>query len=263
MAGTIYTATGCIRCKIAKAFMAEKGLDFAEVDIKGEDKAVFNRFYRDNRSDIFRGPEGIEFPIYHDGDTLKQGVGVIIGWLQAGDKLEGYISRSELSHGWIDGLNISSGDPAKAEDFLTVLRHLKKQGLMIQIETDGRNPDLLESIVTEKLADKVIFHFPGLAGVEETTASLALAALAPKYQLLLTIAPITRADGQISYLSPEEAAQAAALAEAVLGSKKHPFLIQAAPESELQGLEPLPGPGLFKYRTACRRFMVLAEIKKD
>ena len=66
MGNTIYTATGCSRCKIAKKFMDEHAIPFQELDIKAEGKDAFGQFYRNNRSAVFRGKEGIEFPIFTD-----------------------------------------------------------------------------------------------------------------------------------------------------------------------------------------------------
>lgn len=62
MSITLYTAPDCIRCKIVKAFLAERGLPYDTVDFKA-DAPVFNTFYRTNRKAIYRNPEGVEFPL--------------------------------------------------------------------------------------------------------------------------------------------------------------------------------------------------------
>jgi len=67
MGNTIFTATGCSRCKIAKKFMDEHAIPFQELDIKAEGKDPFGQFYRNNRSSVYRGKEGIEFPVFTDG----------------------------------------------------------------------------------------------------------------------------------------------------------------------------------------------------
>jgi glutaredoxin len=64
MAITLFTAAGCTRCKIVKKFMHERGLDYHEKDIKTAGKEDFQTFYRKYHKSIFRGPNGIEFPIY-------------------------------------------------------------------------------------------------------------------------------------------------------------------------------------------------------
>ena len=84
----LFTAAGCPRCSIAKKFMQEKGLGYEEHDIGGEGKELFSRFYRDYRSAISRGKEGIEFPVLSDGASIRQGVAPIIAHLTAGTRLD-------------------------------------------------------------------------------------------------------------------------------------------------------------------------------
>jgi pyruvate formate lyase activating enzyme len=105
MGNTIYTATGCSRCKIAKKFMDERGILYQDLDIKAEGKEAFGQFYRTNRDAVFRDKEGIEFPVFTDGTAIRQCVGVVIAFLQAGTGLDRFIGRSELSHGWMDGIH--------------------------------------------------------------------------------------------------------------------------------------------------------------
>jgi glutaredoxin len=273
MSFILFTATGCARCNTAKSFMNDKGISYEENDIKGDGREAFNLFYRENRSRIYRGKEGVEFPILFTGEKIIQGVGEIIGWLQARDNLKGFIHRSELSHGWIDGLNISTGTRDWGDDFLTVLRYLKKQGLKIQLESDGRNADLLEVVIHENLVDRIIFELLGSAAIyegitgrslkgEELVKSIILAIQAPDYKIVLTINPLKRDDGELTYISTEEAAKAAALVEQITGSKKHPFFVRALSPSPELDIAPLPQTALFKYRTACRRYMVMTEIFK-
>jgi glutaredoxin len=67
----LFTAAGCVRCTIAKKFMLERGLACEEHDIGGEGKDLFNRFYREHRSAVFRGRGGIEFPVFADAEIIK------------------------------------------------------------------------------------------------------------------------------------------------------------------------------------------------
>jgi pyruvate formate lyase activating enzyme len=253
--------------------MNDKGVSYEEKDIKGNGREAFNLFYRENRSRIYRGKEGLEFPILYTGEKVIQGVGEILGWLQAGDNLKGFIHRSELSHGWIDGLNISTGIGDWGDDFLIVLRYLKKQGLKIQLESDGRNADLLEMVLRENLVDRIIFDLLGTPEIyeaitgrllkrEELIQSILLTIQAPEYQFVLTIYPLKRNDGELAFITPEEAAQAAALVEQITGNKKHLFFVRALSPSPELDIVPLPQTALFKYRTACRRYMVMTEIFK-
>jgi len=253
--------------------MDDHGMVYEDHDIKAQDKDIFNEFYRKNRPDIFRGEEGIEFPILYTGEKIKQGVGEILAFLTAEDKLTEFIKRSDLSHGWISGLSISAKDASMGDDFIEILRYLKTHGLLIQLETDGHNALLLETIITQNLVDRLIFQLRGPAELyetitgfplekEELCTSLCLAGKSPEYQIILSISCISRPDGQFGYITHEEAARAAALVEQATGSKRHPFSIKGvAPPLDLN-ITPLPVAAFFKYRTACRPHMVLAEILK-
>jgi len=270
---TIFSATGCMRCKIVKSYMNDHAMAYEDHDIKASGKDVFNIFYREHRPDIYRGKEGIEFPILFTGEKIIQGVGKIIAFLKAEDRLNEFVKRSDLSHGWISGLNVSANDASMGDDFLAILRYLKTHGLMIQLATDGRNAHLLETIITDSLVDRLIFQLKGPAELyeiitgyplesEELCTSLSLVGKSPEYQIILPIACLERPDGETGFLTHEEATQAAALVEQATGSKKHPFFIKGVvPPTEL-GIVPLPPAAFFKYRTACRPHMVLAEILK-
>ena len=116
---TLYTAPDCIRCKIVKAFLAERGLAYDTIDFKA-DAQEFNTFYRANRKAIYRNPEGVEFPLFSDGEVIKQGSGEIIAYLLSGRALECCVTRSDMLHGKIAGL-YPSQCPAGQEDNFAVL----------------------------------------------------------------------------------------------------------------------------------------------
>ena len=71
---TIYSAPGCLRCKIVKQFIDNSDRGYQDVDALGEGRKAFSNFYRDHRDQIYRGPEGVEFPIFSEGETVRQGL---------------------------------------------------------------------------------------------------------------------------------------------------------------------------------------------
>jgi pyruvate formate lyase activating enzyme len=184
------------------------------------------------------------------------------------------VTLDHSPHGWISGLDLSARPLPDGTDFLAVVRFLKQKGLNIQVDTCGRNPHILSSVITEGLCDKVVFtlHGPAYRYQELTgwpldepdlSESLSLAPSVKDYTILLPVQPVSTPQGPAVSITPEEAAQAAQLVEAATGSKKHPFFIQPVPPREEDtGLAPLTPPQLFKYRTICRRFMVMADIWK-
>ncbi len=281
MRHTLFTATGCRRCKIAIRFMEKKKIDYEEVDIKGEGMDTFRKFYGQNRESVYRGKEGIEFPVFTDGTAVRQGVGVVIAFLQAGTKLDGFIGRSQLSKGWIDGLHISDGDPSMASELVAVLSILKKNGLKLQLDTNGKNASVLDRLQAHGIGERVVMDVKGpvalygnLLGPEvdqnEITKSIALVPKFPAYEFQTTVAPIIRRQGdplEISYLTPEEIGQTAWLIEDATGSKKRPYLLRVfdpgtCMDDRLKSIEQLPPNAMFRYRTAAREYLVLAEIEK-
>jgi glutaredoxin len=282
MSSTIFTAAGCARCKIAKKFMDEHAIPFQELDIKAEGKDAFGQFYRNNRSAVFRGKEGIEFPIFTDDTSIRQGVGVVLVYLHAGTKLDGFIGRSELSHGWMDGIHVSEGDPSLANDLITVLSYIKKNGLNLQLDTDGRNASILEKLLEHRLGDRVVMEVKGpltlYAGIlnkeidpEEIKSTIRLVAKFPEYRFQTTVAPVLRQEGDtqtIRYLTPEEMEETAKLIQEVTGSNKQPYLLRlfdpsTSSDQRLKSVEKLPINALFSYRSAARRHQVLTEIEKS
>ena len=278
MTNRIFSATGCARCNITKRFMKEKGIDYEEYDFKAEGKDAFAKFYRAHRPEIYRDKDGVEFPVFTDGQVIRQGVSVVIGHLIAGDGLNGFIGRSTLHGEWIDGFNISGGNPSRTEELLQVMAYLKQNGLKIRLTADGHNSEVLKAIREKCLGDQIIMEVKGPAELyealtgktitpHELKASISLAAKFPDYRFYTALAPMVEKDGNIRFITPEEIGETAKTIEAATGSKKHPYELRPfdpaeAADGRLKSQEPLPSSALFKYRTAARRYMVMTEIAK-
>ena len=203
---------------------------------------------------------------------------MVIAYLLCGDAMEGFIHRSVLHGEWLDGIDVSGGDPDRADDLIRLLAYLKHNGLKLQLITDGHNPEVLEKLQAAGLGDRMLMAVKGPPALydaltgraldEETLkASIALTVRFPEYRFHTPIAPIVRADGSVSYLTPEEIGQTAALIETATGSKKHHYELrpvdpQAIPDGRVKSLESLPDTAFFKYRTAARRYLVMTEIEK-
>jgi pyruvate formate lyase activating enzyme len=277
MSLVLFTATGCARCRIAKKFMHEQNLVFDEHDAIGEGKERFGAFYRTHRAAIVRGADGIEFPILADGSEVRQGVAAVIAWLQAANRLDGFIGRSEVSKGWVGGLHVSKGEPAALEDLLAVLGFLKRIGLKLQLDTDGRKAAVLERLLAEGLGDRVIMELKGprplyaaMTGgpvdTEEVQRSMALAVRFPEYRFETTVAPVVRAEEgpeAIRCLTPDEVAEAARWLNEATGSHRQPYVLrvfdpQTATDDRFRSVE-MPAT-LFRHRSAARKYQVLTEI---
>jgi len=277
MSLVLFAATGCARCQIAKKFMREKNLGFDEHDAVGEGKELFGKFYRAHRAAIVRGADGVEFPVLADGSEVRQGVAAVIAGLQGGARLEGFVGRGEVSRGWVGGLRVSEGDPAALEDLLAVLGFLKRNGLKLQLDTDGRNAAVLERLLAEGLGDRVIMDLKGprplyaamIGGpvdTEEIQRSMALAAGFPEYRFETTVAPVVRAEEgpeAIRCLTPDEVAETALWLKTATGSHRQHYVLraydpEAASDDRFRSVE-LP-VALFRHRSAARKYQVLTEI---
>lgn len=270
MAVTIYTATGCARCKIAKKYLAQKGIEYTDLDIKAEGKDEFNRFYRENRKSVYRGPDGIEFPVYFDGQVVKQGLGVVVGHA-CSEKLAGFFGIGRLHGEWVDGIHISQGDPEAVDELVEALAYLKSAGMKFEIDTDGRNPQVLERLLAEGLGEVMIMRLMGtkdmyaaqgydLAEVEKT---MNLVPQFAEHRFELAVRPVEREDGAVEYLKPEEAGEIAAWLKEATGGNKHPFVLvpfdlKAAGDERFGELTQLEAKDLLLYRSKARSSQVMA-----
>ncbi|MBU1155420.1 MAG: hypothetical protein KKH66_12670 [Proteobacteria bacterium] len=272
MAVTIYTATGCARCKIAKKFLAQKSIEYTDLDIKAEGKDEFNRFYRERRKSVYRGPDGIEFPVYYDGQVVKQGLGVVVGHACSA-KLAGFFGIGRLHGEWVDGIHLSEGDPEAMNELVEALRYLKSAGMKFELDTDGRNPQVLERLLAEGLGDVMIMRLLGTKEIyaaqgydaAEVEKTMNLVASFPEYRFELAVRPVEREGGAVEYLKPEEAGEIAAWLKAATGGNKHPFVmapfdLKAAGDKRFAELPQMEAKDLFIYRSKARGNQVMAAI---
>lgn len=272
----LYSAAGCSRCAVLKNALREKGLAFEEHDAVGAGQELFGRFYRANRAQVRRGPEGIEFPVLVDGEAVRQGVGAAAAWLEAGSRLDGFFVPCDPVKGWVAGIDVSGGDPAAAEELVRVLAFLKAAGLKLELRTRGRNPELLERLLEAGLGDRVVMEvvgpparYAGSPGPEEAGRSMAVVARCGEHRFETTVAPYVPAgagpEAPPVYPTPEEiGATARWLAEAT-GSPKQPYVLRrvdpaGCADERLRAVPPLPPDALVRYRSAARRHQFLTEI---
>lgn len=261
----------------------ELGEPFAEHDIKAAGKEAFQQFYTAHRKAIYRGPDGIEFPILTGEERITQGLGPALARLQAGDGLRGFFRIGSLHKEWLDGIDVSGGGPEMADDFLAVLRLLKKNAMKLQVTSNGRNAELLAAVLRERLADKVIMRVLGpvpryaeLAGgsvsEDEIRRSIELVAGLAEQQFETVIAPVRGEDGGWRYLTPDEIGETAKMIEQASGSRQQPYLLRLfhneGGNAELAGLEaaklePMNRGELFPYRAKARMYQVKTEIERE
>jgi len=65
----------------------------------------------------------------------------------------------EKKRGIIDGVCITGGEPTMQKDLVEFCRKVKGLGLEIKLDTNGSNPEMIESLTREKLLDYVAIDF--------------------------------------------------------------------------------------------------------
>lgn len=66
-------------------------------------------------------------------------------------------SRKEL----LEGIVICGGEPMINKDLPDFIRKIKKQGLLIKIDSNGSNPQMLKNLIDEKIIDYVAMDIKG------------------------------------------------------------------------------------------------------
>lgn len=274
MSITLYTAPDCLRCKIVKGFLTARQIPYETVDFKAEVQ-TFNAFYRAHRKAIYRNPEGVEFPLFHQGDVIKQGSGEIIAEVLSGKKLECAVTRSDLLHGWISGLYLSQCPADQEEAFLELVSTLASGGLSVCMQTDGSNPALLEKLIRQGTLAKLQLNIPGPASVyetlfgkapdkEELPKTITLVQSIPDSEIRFLATPIPQEDGA-RWPTRDEVGGAAKMVYEACGDHQLPFSIEsvtAEMPQGMSGLEPIAEPVLLKFRSAAREWLFKADIRK-
>jgi len=277
MAVTLFSAAGCTRCNITKNALRAKGLSFEEHDAVGGGRDVFAVFYRAHRAQVRRWADGIEFPVLVDRSAVRQGVAAAVAWVEAGERLDGFIGPNPPVKGWVAGIEVSGGDPGAIEDLVRVLTFLKSSGLKLEVQTQGRNPGVLARLLDAGLSDRVVMEVKGPPerygddpAPADVRRSMVLTARAADHRFETTVAPfIPVGEGAtgVVYPTPEQvAATARWLAEAT-GSAKQPYRLRPfdpalCADERLRSIDPLAADALVRYRSAARRHQVLTEIEK-
>lgn len=271
---TLYTAPDCIRCKIVKAFLNDRNIPYGTIDFKAQSEE-FNTFYRTNRPKIYRNPEGVEFPLFYNGEVIRQGSGEVIAYMLSGDALKnsGAVTRSDLLHGWISGLYLSCCPKDQEENFLTLVKHLAAGGLTVCMQTDGRNSALLEKILALNVITKLQLNILGDSKVyealygapldkEDLAKTIALVKGFANSEIRYLASPLT-VDGQVSWPTRAMALEAGKMVFDACGDHLLPITVDkvtAEMPQGLQGLKPVEDALMLKYRSALRENLFKAEL---
>jgi len=71
------------------------------------------------------------------------------------------IEYLKTRQGLLDGVAISGGEPTMHEDLPRFITKLRAMGFRIKLDTNGTNPEMLESLIKQKLVDFVAMDIKG------------------------------------------------------------------------------------------------------
>jgi pyruvate formate lyase activating enzyme len=69
--------------------------------------------------------------------------------------LEVVLGRLQSFRGWIDGICITGGEPTLAKNLPHLIHQLKGRGFSVKLDTNGSNPQILETLVKNREIDFV------------------------------------------------------------------------------------------------------------
>lgn len=75
---------------------------------------------------------------------------------------------------WIDGLEITGGEPTLQEDLPEFLKKVKELGFSTKLDTNGSNPEVLERLIRENLVDYVAMDVKAPLNQEKYSRAIGL-----------------------------------------------------------------------------------------
>jgi pyruvate formate lyase activating enzyme len=134
------------------------------------------------------------------------------------------MARLRKHKGWIDGVCVSGGEPTIHSFLPQLLSAIKKEGFLTKLDTNGSHPDVLSSLINDRLVDYIAMDIKaplaedayckitGAQGVtEKVRQSVAIIRQAPvPYEFRFTVLPSYHQPADI-YRVAEELSGAAKL----------------------------------------------------
>jgi pyruvate formate lyase activating enzyme len=96
---------------------------------------------------VFTGGCNFRCPFCHNKDlVLNQ------------DRIESIDGELILNHMknkrmWIDGIAITGGEPTLQNELPDFIKKVKEENFLVELETNGTNPDMVEQLIKDKLVD--------------------------------------------------------------------------------------------------------------
>lgn len=129
---------------------------------------------------LFTGGCNLRCPYCHNSELLE-------GPIPAQD-IQEVFAYLEARRGILDAVVVSGGEPCLQSDLPAFLERLKREGLLVKLDTNGCFPHCLEQILRERLVDYVAMDWknaPDQYGITTGREDVPVEAVARSLELLL------------------------------------------------------------------------------
>lgn len=126
-----------------------------EIFIKGFIETSFIDWRAGLSSVIFTGGCNFRCPYCHNGPIVMDPD----AWSTI--PFDYVVKRLEKNKKWVERVVMCGGEPTIHDDLPHALRIFKEMGLLIKLDTNGSHPDLLKTLIDEKLIDYVAMDVKG------------------------------------------------------------------------------------------------------
>lgn len=192
------------------------------------------------------------------------------------DSLPSVSSKEVVSHliskkKWLDGLSITGGEAMIHKDLPSFVSEVKREGFLVEIETNGTNPQMLRDLIADKLIDYVALDikvplawekYKSAAGindedlfkkVKESVEVLLELKSDIDYEFRTTVVPGLIVEEDIS-----------AIARQIKGAKRYvlqQFLPRITLDKQYERLKPYPKKVLEKMRKRAESYVDICQIR--
>lgn len=123
------------------------------IDIRGFIKNSFNEWEGRVAAVVFTAGCNWRCPYCH-------GVGMVLTPNEFPQiPVEQVMASLKSNKGWVDDIAISGGEPTLQPGLIDFIRDLKDIGVGVKLESNGTNPDVIETLLEEDLLDCVCFDY--------------------------------------------------------------------------------------------------------
>ena len=119
------------------------------VEIKGIEKFAPRDFPGHISSTVFLGGCNLRCPYCHNADL------VLRPQTLPAFPLDYFVDFMKVRKDWLEGICVTGGEPLIHEDIAEFFRVIKKQNLLIKLDTNGTFSERLEFLIDSKLIDAV------------------------------------------------------------------------------------------------------------